>query len=132
VTGAYGKVYGMLTASDNHLQNTTGLWACFMVDCTRECWHHGEPRIGAMVYRHHEREPHDSHPNPFPHLGVMTPGGLICLECPTSNEPYTKWLVEGEPPVITVQPSLLVGLPVVWHGRIVHGMIKTVKLAVAS
>ncbi len=98
-------------------------WPCFMVDHITDCWlKGGGQRTGAMVWRNHVPDKHDVDPRPFPHLGVMTPAGLICLDCPESGEPYGKWTRTGEPPMVTVTPSLNVNREE-WHGHLTAGQL---------
>lgn len=100
---------------------------CFMVANTMDCWvEGGEPRVGAMVWRDHEPEPYDDSPRPMPHLSVMTPAGLACLDCPESDPPHGKWSRTGEPPNVTVQPSLDVAKDDPehhWHGWLTAGQL---------
>ena len=94
-----------------------------MVGSTMDCWtDDGNKRVGAMVWRHHEVDEHDSDPRSFPHLGVMTPAGLVCLDCPESDPPYGKWARTGEPPKVTVTPSLNVNNEE-WHGWLTVGQL---------
>lgn len=94
---------------------------CFMVDEVSDCWtEQGRPRVGAMAWRHHTLDEHDLDPRPLPHLGVMTPAGLVCLDCPESDPPYGKWTRTGVPPAVTVTPSLNVNREQ-WHGHLRNG-----------
>jgi len=94
---------------------------CFMVTELSECWNDGgEENVGAMVWRYHTPDEHDTSCRPFPHLGVMTPAGLVCLDCPESDAPYGKWIRTGEPPMVTVTPSLNVSRGE-WHGFLSAG-----------
>lgn len=96
---------------------------CFLVDSIEEgAWTEtGEQRVGAMGYWSHGRSERDTEPKAMPHLAVMTPIGLVCLDCPaTSDPPGRYWLRVGEPPLITVSPSLNVNNEL-WHGWIVNG-----------
>lgn len=95
--------------------------ACFMVEAATDAWTgEGEPRVGAMMWRAHERDEHDHDPRPMPHLGVMTPAGLVCLDCPETDPPYGYWTRVGEPPNVTVTPSLNVNNEQ-WHGWLTNG-----------
>jgi hypothetical protein len=96
---------------------------CFMVDRVMDCWDDNGQRVGAMVWGRHQVDEHDADPRPFPHLQVMTPAGLVCLDCPESDPPYLKWTRTGEPPNVTVAPSLNVnpGRPEGWHGWLQNG-----------
>ncbi len=76
-----------------------------------------------MVWRMHEVEDYDTSPRPFPHLGVMTPAGLICLDCPETEPPHGKWDRTGKPPLITVSPSLNVNNEQ-WHGWLRDGVLE--------
>lgn len=60
----------------------------------------------------------------MPHLAVMTPAGLVCLDCPSQAGTY--WVRTGEPPAVTVTPSLNVseGLPRAWHGWVTAGVLR--------
>lgn len=92
---------------------------CFMVEKVMDCWEEGgKQRVGAMVWGRHSYEEHDTLKLPFPHLQVMTPAGLVCLDCPETDPPYGHWQREGEPPNVTAFPSLNVaeGSPMAWHG----------------
>jgi hypothetical protein len=96
---------------------------CFRVDSYRDLWRDdGSNNVGAMIWRHHKVDEHDSDPRPFPHLGVVTPAGLVCLDCPESDPPYGKWTRTGEPPNITVTPSLNVNNDT-WHGFLTDGVL---------
>lgn len=96
---------------------------CFMVDSTLDCWlDNGAPNVGAMCWRYHELDKNDTDPLPFPHLGVMTKAGLVCLDCPESSEPYGKWTRTGDPPKVTVKPSLNVN-DESWHGHLTAGVL---------
>lgn len=98
--------------------------ACFMVGGVMDAWdEYGEPRVGAMMWRRHELHARDATPRPMPHLGVMTPAGLVCLDCPASEPPHGYWERTGEPPAVTVTPSLDVakGEPYAWHGWLTNG-----------
>lgn len=96
---------------------------CFMVSHVLECWHPGGvSRVGAMVWRYHQLWDYDLEPRPLPHLGVMTPAGLVCLDCPESEPPHEKWTRVGEPPLVTVTPSLNVNHDT-WHGWLTDGVL---------
>ena len=91
-----------------------------------DCWHEGGGQnIGAMAWGRHEIDEHDSDPRPLPHLQVMTPAGLVCLDCPESDPPYGKWTRTGDPPRVSVVPSLNVneGNPGAWHGYLTDGVL---------
>lgn len=100
-----------------------------MVTFLDECWDGGERRVGAMVWRHHTRlHDLDTAPRPMPHLAVMTPAGLACLDCPATGgnkQPGRYWARTGEPPLVTVTPSLDVnpGGDPHWHGFITGGVL---------
>ena len=94
---------------------------CFMVESVWDCWHDGGAmNVGAMTWRQHEIEPYDANPRPMPHLGVMTPAGLVCLDCPDTDPPHGYWTRTGEPPNVTVTPSLNVNNDQ-WHGFLTNG-----------
>lgn len=97
---------------------------CFMVKRIMDCWlSHGDgPNVGAMVWGRHEVKAYDTDPRPFPHLEVMTPAGLVCLDCPETDPPYLKWTRTGEPPLVTVTPSLNVNNEL-WHGWLTDGIL---------
>lgn len=82
----------------------------------------GGERVGAMMWRTHDRSEHDHDPRPFPHLGVMTPAGLVCLDCPETDAPYGYWTRTGEPPAVMVTPSLNVNHEQ-WHGWLTGGVL---------
>jgi hypothetical protein len=82
----------------------------------------GGERVGAIMWRTHDRDEHDAAPRPFPHLGVMTPAGLICLDCPETDPPYGYWTRTGEPPLVSVTPSLNVNKEQ-WHGWLTNGVL---------
>lgn len=103
--------------------------ACFLVEDNDGTWAGpNEPNIGAMYWRSHDQPvgPTDTNPRPLPHLAVMTPGGLACLDCPAKQPPAGRyWIWVGEPPNITVTPSLDVRderRP--WHGFITAGIMR--------
>lgn len=102
-----------------------------MVGEVDECFAAGNFRVGAMVWRHHSRlERLDTDPRPMPHLAVMTPAGLVCLDCPATDLrdpsgefiPGRYWLRMGEPPAVTVTPSLNVNHGE-WHGFLTAGQL---------
>jgi hypothetical protein len=91
-----------------------------MVDGLWDFWLPGTGgafRIGAMTYWRHGRDVKEPR-----HLVVMTPAGIACLDCPVFGTEL-HWLIEGEPPNITVTPDLDVtaGTKRRWHGRIIAG-----------
>lgn len=100
---------------------------CFMVDSVLDCFT-DEPgplnfRVGAMAWRSHGRNVvRDVAPRPMPHLSVMTPAGLVCLDCPASlpQPPGQYWTRTGDPPDITVTPSLNIN-DGQWHGWLTNG-----------
>lgn len=92
---------------------------CFMVSDVMASFQAG---VGAMCWRYHERSEHDTVPRPMPHLGVQTAAGLVCLDCPESDPPYAYWARAGEPPDVTVTPSLNVNREE-WHGWLVAGVL---------
>lgn len=82
-------------------------------------------RVGAMFWWNHGRDELDVQPRPMPHLAVMTPAGLACLDCPATDPPPRYWTRTGEPPNVTVTPSLLInpgGTPT-WHGFLTNGVL---------
>jgi len=91
--------------------------ACFVVDSVTDAW--GNP--GAMAWAHHQHRPHDVVRRPMPHLMVCTPAGLVCIDCPESDSP-AMWERAGEPPLITVTPSLNVNNEE-WHGWLTNGQL---------
>lgn len=95
---------------------------CYMVGSLMECWDDGRPNVGAMAWRYHQFESYDTDPRPLPHLGVMTEAGLVCLDCPATDEPHGKWTRTGEPPMVTVTPSLNVNHEE-WHGFLTEGVL---------
>ena len=101
---------------------------CFMVDDLDECWvDGGEQRVGAMTWWSHDRKSYDTQPRPMPHLVVMTEAGLACVDCPATKEPHGYWTRTGEPPVVTVTPSLLINPDATtaptWHGHLTEGVL---------
>jgi hypothetical protein len=100
-----------------------------MVERIMDCWN--EPgvtpreRVGAMVWGRHEYPEYDTEHRPYPHLQVMTPAGLVCLDCPETDPPYLYWQRSGEPPNVTASPSLNVneGSPGAWHGWLQNGVL---------
>lgn len=94
---------------------------CFMVDNVAL-----DGRIGAMGWRSHRRyESYDTDPRPMPHLAVVVPNaGLVCLDCP-SRQKGIYWTRTGEPPLVTVTPSLDVspGEERSWHGFVTNGVL---------
>lgn len=92
-----------------------------MVDRVMDAWDDGgAERVGAMMWRRHEHAEYDVDPRPFPHLGVMTAAGLVCLDCPETDPPHSYWTRTGEPPMVTVTPSLNVNNEQ-WHGWLTNG-----------
>lgn len=103
-----------------------------MVESVEDCFSaDGQPlnyRVGAMCWRHHDQpNPElDTDPRPLPHLAVMTPAGLVCLDCPADGDrdrPGRYWVRDGEPPVVTVTPSLNVRHGM-WHGWLTEGELR--------
>jgi hypothetical protein len=95
-----------------------------MVERIMDCWlEGGGQRVGAMVWAWHEYEAYDTQHRPFPHLMVMTPAGLVCMDCPETDPPHSYWVRDGELPNVTVSPSLNVneGNPGAWHGWLIGG-----------
>lgn len=59
----------------------------------------------------------------MPHLAVMTPAGLACLDCPATKDPPGRyWIRVGEPPRVTVTPSLNIA-DETWHGWLTDGVL---------
>lgn len=58
---------------------------------------------------------------PAPHLAVMTPAGLWCIDCPATGSDH-MWDRTGEPPHITATPSINIG-PERWHGWLTGGAL---------
>jgi hypothetical protein len=52
----------------------------------------------------------------------MTAAGLVCLDCPATDPPHGYWTRTGEPPLITVTPSLNVN-DEQWHGWLTNGVL---------
>lgn len=82
----------------------------------------GTPRVGAMYWRRHTPEPYDPAPRPMPHLAVLTPAGVACLDCPDTDPPHGHWERTGEPPNVTVTPSLNINNEE-WHGWLTEGKL---------
>ena len=97
--------------------------ACFMVPSVWDCWADGRPRVGAICWRRHDAPPEDPEPRPTPHLAVMTPAGLVCLDCPETGG-TGHWDRQGDPPRVTVTPSLNVNHGE-WHGWLTDGHLVT-------
>ena len=80
-----------------------------------------------MAWWRHTRGTNDVAPRPMPHLAVMTPAGLACLDCPATGPggPGRYWERTGEPPNVTVTPSLDIagGTPDHWHGHLTAGAL---------
>lgn len=76
--------------------------------------------VGAMVWWTHQLKPYDEDPRPMPHLGVVTPAGIVCLDCPETDAPHGHWTRTGDPPNVTVTPSLNVN-DEEWHGWLTDG-----------
>lgn len=88
-----------------------------------DCWREGGGKnVGAMVWRHHVLHEYDTQPRPFPHLSVMTPAGLVCIDCPETDPPHDYWTRTGEPPMVTVMPSINVNEGE-WHGFVTDGVL---------
>lgn len=94
-----------------------------MVDGVDDCWHEGgAPNVGAMSSWSHPRKEYDTQPRPMPHLAVMTAAGLACLDCPATDPPHGYWTRTGEPPLVTVVPSLNIS-DEAWHGWLTNGVL---------
>lgn len=77
---------------------------------------------GAVYFTHHNPinfygQPMG--PTPLPHLVARTPAGAHCTDC-LGTDSATGWARTGEPPNITVTPSINIG-PEIWHGWITNG-----------
>lgn len=97
---------------------------CFMVDEISDLWHDGgDLDIGAMTWRRHGLLKYDTTPRPMPHLAVMTPGGIACLDCPATDPPHGYWTRTGTPPNVTVTPSLDISSEPKWHGFLTDGVL---------
>lgn len=90
----------------------------------------GGYRPGAMTWWNHQpAHPElDTDPRPRPHLAVMTPAGIACLDCPAASDPAQPgryWARTGIPPDVTATPSLhvLPGRPDSWHGYLTSGTL---------
>jgi hypothetical protein len=91
----------------------------------------GTQRVGAIFWWSHETRPErDTSPRPPPHLAVMTPAGIVCLDCPaTRGEPGRYWTVTGTPPKVTATPSLDINPQDPpndsphWHGFLTDGVL---------
>jgi len=96
-----------------------------MIDKMDDFW--AEPgvvpheRAGAMMWWRCFKRPDDPAPRPNPHLAVMTPAGLVCLDCPETGG-TRHWTRTGEPPNVTVTPSLNVNHEE-WHGWLTNGVL---------
>lgn len=75
-----------------------------------------------MCWRYHEHETYDTQRRPLPHLGVMTAAGFVCVDCPATDPPHGHWTRTGEPPLVTVTPSLNVDHGA-WHGFLTNGVL---------
>lgn len=86
-----------------------------------EAW--GTP--GAMFWWNHQPRPNDPAPRPAPHLAVFTPGGIWCIDCPSTEPPHAHWQREGEPPHITASPSIVLGPreKPLYHGWLRDGIL---------
>lgn len=90
---------------------------CFMVDQFDDWF-----TPGAMFWRRHTYEEYDRERRPMPHLAVMTPAGIACLDCPATDEPHGYWTRTGVPPLVTVTPSLNINNDE-WHGFLTDGVL---------
>lgn len=93
--------------------------ACFLVADAREAIDRG---VGAMWWRYHGYEAYDTQRHPLPHLAVMTGAGIACLDCPATDPPHGHWIRTGEPPLVTVTPSLNINRDE-WHGFLANGVL---------
>ena len=92
-----------------------------MVAEFQDLWHEGGGNnVGAMCWRTHVPDAHDADPRPMPHLAVMTPIGVFCIDCPETDPPYGKWQRSGEPPNVSVTPSININ-DGQWHGYLTSG-----------
>lgn len=78
---------------------------------------------GAMWWRNHAGLPasDDPDPRPMPHLAVMTPAGVWCIDDPSSDD-RTYWSRTGTPPRVTAAPSVNVSEGE-WHGWLKRGVL---------
>lgn len=79
--------------------------------------------LGAIWWWSHEEghaQMFGPDPRPMPHLAVQTPAGRFCIDCCSTDKVY--WARTGEPPNVTVTPSINIG-PEVWHGRLTDGRL---------
>ncbi len=102
---------------------------CFLAESFDDLWladGSGRPNVGAMHEWTHGRRANDTSPRPMPHLIVMTPAGIFCIDCPASEGlPGRYWQRSGEPPFLTLSPSILINpnpknAPS-WHGYLRNG-----------
>lgn len=79
-------------------------------------------QVGAMYWRNHGLEDYDMNPKPMPHLAVFTPAGLFYIDCPDTDAPHEHWVRTGEPPAVSITPSINVNNDE-WHGYITAGLM---------
>jgi hypothetical protein len=96
---------------------------CFMVADFNDLWKEdgkpGELNVGAMIFREHPVEQFHGRVDQ-PHLMVACPDGIWCADCPESDGPGL-WTRTGEPPNVTVTPSIFINRPTGWHGWLTNG-----------
>jgi hypothetical protein len=100
---------------------------CFMVEDFNDLWKQdgapGELNVGAMIFYECRRE--GGRPEQ-PHLRVVCPDGIFCMDCPESSPPYGLWTRTGEAPNITLTPSIFINKPTGWHGWLREGKLVSV------
>lgn len=98
---------------------------CFMVKDFGDLWNEdGSLNVGAMVHREHSTEFFHGR-DEQPHLIVVTPAGMWCVDCPESDPPHGLWNKIGEPPNLTCTPSININQGQ-WHGWLRDGELISV------
>jgi len=61
-------------------------------------------------------------------ITVKTPAGAWVVDGPPIDQPARKWTRTGEPPKITVRPSIRIGSPVRYCAFLTHGVLQAFPL----
>ncbi len=61
-------------------------------------------------------------------ITLKTPAGAWVVDGPPIDQPAQKWTRTGEPPKITVRPSIRIGSPVRYYAFLTHGVLQAFPL----
>lgn len=104
-------------------------WSCRLVDIKKLLKQGEKPKPGDMWFAPWIEDEHDDLSPQYkrhwsgkrPPLFVKLPNGRIWCVDFTSSEKYRSWIVHGDPPKITVYPSVNSPGPHGYHGLLICG-----------